>query len=62
MHEITLKLIILSFYNIKIINFNIRVDKIITKYLKHDSPRNFLILINWFSVAINLNFCCVFIF
>ena len=41
---ITLKLIILVFHNTKIINFNIIVDKIISRYSKHDSPPNFLII------------------
>ena len=40
--NITLKLIILLFYNIKIINFNVRVDRIIMKDSKHNSSPNFL--------------------
>ena len=39
---IILKLIIFSFHNTKIINFNIKIYKIIKRYSKHDSPPNFL--------------------
>ena len=42
MSTVTLKLIILPFYKTKIINFNIKVGKIIRMYSKHSSPPNFL--------------------
>ena len=41
MSTITLKLIILLFYNTKIINFHVRTDKIINRYSKYDYSPNF---------------------